>query len=65
MTHRQLVEYLRTSSALCRLYADTASDAEAAQTLRQVADKMEIAVLALENPDETGSHGAPRTVVGH
>ena len=44
MTYPQLVDYLRKNSARCRSHAETASDAEAAQTLRQLADKMENAL---------------------
>ena len=51
MTYPQLVNYLRTNSARCRTCAETASDAEAAQTLRQLADKMEVAVSAMEDAE--------------
>ncbi len=51
MTYRQLVEYLRASSERCRTHANNASDAEAAQALREVADELENAVLALEDAD--------------
>jgi len=58
MTYRQLLEYLRVSSARCRLCADAASDAEAAKALRQVADKMESAISTLEVAE---AHEGPPT----
>ena len=50
MTHGELVEYLRATSARCRSHADRASDAEAAQTLREVAEEMEATLKVLEAP---------------
>lgn len=49
MTHRELVDYLRNTSARCRSYGDNASDEEAGRTLLELADEMEAAVLVLEN----------------
>ena len=48
-TQRELVEYLRATSARCRLHAEKASDPDAAQTLRQVADEMDAALTVLED----------------
>jgi len=48
MTYPEFMDYLRANSARCRSYAASASDAEAAQTLRHLASKMETAVSALE-----------------
>ena len=48
MTYRELVEYLRTKSERCRSIADTATDAEAAQALREVAAELETVSLTLE-----------------
>ena len=48
MTYRELVEYLRTRSARCRSFADTATDVEAAKALREVAEELENASLTLE-----------------
>lgn len=49
----QLVEYLRTVSARCRSFAETATDPEAAQALREVADEMEMTVGAVEGTERT------------
>jgi len=49
MTEHQLLEYLRTNSALCRSHAESASDREAAKTLLALADDMQIAARALED----------------
>jgi len=48
MTYRELVEYLRSKSARCRSFADTATDVEAAKALREVAEELENASLTLE-----------------
>jgi len=48
MTYRELVEYLRTKSARCRSFAETATDVEAAQALREVAEELETASFTLE-----------------
>ena len=61
MTYRQLVDYLRTNSAFCRSCANDASDAEAAEALRQVAGKMESAISVLENAQEAD---VPSAAVG-
>lgn len=51
MTYPQLVDYLRRNSARCRSNAETASDAEAAHALRQLADEMENVVAVLEDAE--------------
>jgi len=48
MTYRELVEYLRTKSVRCRSFADTATDTEAAQALREIAEELETVSLTLE-----------------
>lgn len=53
MTYPQLVDYLRTNSVRCRSFAETASDEEAAETLRRLAEKMENAVTTLENAESS------------
>ena len=57
MMRHQLVEYLRSVSARCRSFAETATDPEAAQALREVADEMDMTVGAVEGH----AHDAPRS----
>lgn len=52
MTYPQLVDYLRSNSARCRLCAETATDLEVAQILLKVAEEMETAALTLEGHEE-------------
>jgi hypothetical protein len=60
MTYRQLLEYLRSSSARCRLHAENASDDEAARALREMADEMDKTIEVLE----AAEHERPAAEIG-
>ena len=49
MSPSQITEYLRAKAKRCRELAQSASDQEAAAALRQMAEDMETAVIALDS----------------
>lgn len=52
MTYPEFVAYLRATSEHCRTCADTATDAEAAVALREVAGELESAAFAFEGAEK-------------